>query len=202
MKTFALPTKCLTLLPPWPQAIALEHEDAKRLENRGYGVAKQLEAFRGVIGLSQSKSFKANYSVDDAEDQANIVEGEFGFARGALGRREQWALTAGKLVLVAELVYVASPEFMAAEFTPGHAYEGAKRWHVPGQFGLILGSVWQVEPMPCTGGLGAWVPRWCAACAHLQADSQGDRCRGCKEHGTLRDEGEWPQLKVERECET
>lgn len=199
MTSISLPTRCLTLLPPWPQAIALEHEDAKRLENRGYGVAKQLESFRGIIGLSQSKGFKPDYSVDDAEDQAEEIEREFGFARGALGRREQWALVAGRLVLAAELTRVVYPEEMAS-VKDGSPLADAKRWHVPRQWGLILGSVWQVEPVSCTGGLGAWVPRWCEACRHLQADSQGDRCRKCKKHGTLRDEGKRPDLKVEREC--
>jgi hypothetical protein len=200
MNSIPLPTKCLTLLPPWPQAIALEHEDAKRLENRGYGVAKQLEAFRGLIGLSQSKAFNADYTEEHAKGQAHIVEYEFRLKKRSLGNPETWKLTAGKLWLVAELIRIVSPEEMAAVPEEGHGLSDAKRWHVPGQFGLILGSVWRVEPMPCTGGIGAWTARWCAACGHLQADSQGDRCRSCKEHGVLRDEGEWPQLKVVKEC--
>lgn len=199
MKSIPLPTKCLTLLPPWLQAIALEHEDAKRLENRGYGVAKQLEGFRGHIGLSQSKAFKSDYSADDAEEAAEQIECSFGFTSGALGRQEQWTLTMGKLVLVAELTRVVSPDEMA-NVGPKHGLADAKQWYVSGQFGLILGAVWLVEPLACSGGLGAWAPRWCAACGHVQADSQGDRCRGCKEHGTLRDEGKRPELKVEREC--
>jgi hypothetical protein len=201
MNTIPLPTKCLTLLPPWPQAIALEHEDAKRLENRGYGVARQLEGFRGHIGLSQSKVFKVDYFEDDVIDQASTVVHEFGLKKRALGNPETWRLTAGKLWLVAELTRIVSPDEMA-RVDSKHGLAEAKRWHVAGQFGLILGSVWEVKPMPCSGGVGAWLARWCAACGHIQADSQGDRCRGCKEHGTLRDGGDRPQLKVVKECVT
>ncbi len=199
MNTIPLPEKCLTVLPPWPQAIVLDHEDAKRLENRGYGVASQLHHFRGHIGLSQSKAFNGEYTEEHARGQAHIVEYEFKLKKRALGNPETWKLTAGKLWLVAELIRIVSPEEMANVRESGDALSDAKRWHVPGQFGLILGAVWQVEPMSCTGGVGAWTPRWCAACGHLQADSQGDRCRGCKEHGVLRDEGQRPVLKVVKE---
>lgn len=188
MTTMPLPRFCLTLLPPWPQAIAFA---GKTLENRGYGVARQLSGYRGLVGLSQSKTWDdidclAALRSFGALDKGNVDETWSEFRR-----------TAGKLWLVAELIYIASPEFMTADFMPGHAYEDAKKWHVPGQWGLILGSVWEVEPVPCMGGQGAWRPQWCAACKKIIADSHGLTCKTCL--SKLVSGPECPTLQVVRE---
>lgn len=53
MNTLPLPPLCLTLLPPWPQAILYA---GKRIENRSAGVAAQIGGYRGLVGLLQSKS--------------------------------------------------------------------------------------------------------------------------------------------------
>jgi len=182
----------------------------KRLENRGYGVVKQLGEYRGLIGLSQSKGFNREYTVEDAIDSAEDIEADSSRDAYMLGRAEQWAQTAGKLWLVAEFTRVVSPEFMKT--VPDSKYENTKHpladqkeWHVEGQWGLILGSVWEVEPVSCTGGIGAWTPYWCTECHHIQADSQGvESCRKCKAAGSMVPPnafGNILQLKVVRECE-
>jgi hypothetical protein len=165
--TIHLPERCLTLLPPWPQAIRYAE---KRLENRSYGVARPLADWRyalglanvPIVGLSQSK--KTDNSYRDVAEKA------------------------GTMWLCAELLDVLPPD--KCEGDP---------WHVPGQWGLILGRVWEVKPVPCTGGVGCWKARYCHQCRHVQADSQGDKCRGCKAAGTLCGPstfGNWLDLEV------
>lgn len=172
--TIALPERALTLLPPWPQAIAFSD---KRLENRGYGVARQLGTWRGLVGLSQSKKW----------DEPMCLHGSI-FDPTAEPARSSLRSWAGCLVLVAELLHVLPPEHCEGDV-----------WHVPGQWGLILGRVWEVEPVPCTGGVGAWTVEWCEVCLRVLADS----ARGCPDHRAarrIRDGLARPTLRVVREC--
>ena len=171
VSTIPLPEVCLTLLPPWMQCIATEHENAKRLENRGYGVAKQIGAWRGIVGLSQSKGFSSQYGEDDAIEDAIEAEHNHGFPYMRLGRVREWQKTAAKLWLAAELLDVLPPERCIGV-----------DWHVPEQWGLILGRVWLLEPVPCTGAVGAWEPQWCIDCGHVYANASRipEVCYSCK----------------------
>lgn len=185
MNTIELPHRGLTLLPPWPQAIIVAD---KRLENRGYGVARQLGDWRGLIALSQSKGFSRDWTEEDAWDAAQTIEEQHGLPSRAITGGAPWVRWAGCLVAVAELMDVLPPE----------RCDGAP-WHVPGQWGLILGRVWQVEPVPCVGGVGAWTMEWCGACLRPLADSS----RGCPAHRGERRVREGlarPSLRVIREC--
>jgi hypothetical protein len=188
MTNLPLPLRCLTLLPPWPQAIRYAE---KRLENRGQSVAKPLAEWRygmglenaPVIGLSQSKKLAAMIMVDNAIGDAKWVEHRFKLDDGELGRCATWEQKAGTLWLCAELLDVLPPD--KCEGDP---------WHVPGQWGLILGRVWEVKPVPCMGGQGAWRSQWCPACKKIIADSHGLICKRCL--STLVSGSECPELEV------
>ena len=188
MATIPIPPRCLTLLPPWTQAIRYA---GKRIENRTSGVAASLRDYRGLIGLSQSKS---GVSADRKKVDADVVD-----EAKDIGQTHGWNIQpidgkitlgmmhigdwAGHMCLVAELVDVRSPS--QAFGLP---------WHVPGQWGLFLGRVWEVQPVPCMGGQGAWRPQWCVACKKIVADSHGLTCRTC--HSTLVAGPEIPQLEI------
>ncbi len=184
MNSLPLPERAYTCLPPWPQAKAYAD---KRLENRGYGVARQIGEWRGLVAVSQSKIWDPK---ETREALGFLKSVHLLNDRLALLGRDEVQDWAGKLVLVAELVDVLPPERCA----------GAA-WHVPGQWGLILGRVWLVEPVPVSGGQGLWTPMWCARahCRHIQADSQGQRCKACGEP-SQRWSGTRPELRVVREC--
>jgi hypothetical protein len=189
MTTIPLPERCLTLLPPWPQAIRYAE---KRLENRSYGVAKPLADWRYALGLGSVPIIGLSQSKKTDNDEVRFVAGDLK-ERGLWRNDEHVSYgdvrkKAGTLWLCAELLDVLPPD--KCEGDP---------WHVPGQWGLILGRVWEVEPVPCTGGVGCWKARYCHQCAHVQADSQGDKCRGCKAVGTLCESstfGDWLDLEV------
>lgn len=175
--TIPLPSFCLTLTPPWPQAIAYA---GKRLENRHASVAKGIGSYRGQIGLSQSKNW------DDLDAMEALAS--FGaFYTGNLDEKwREFRAWAGRLVLVADLVDILPPD----------RCDGAD-WHVSGQWGLILGQVYEVEPVACMGGQGAWRPQWCPVCAKVIADSHG---KVCKLHQrSLTPGSEAPALRVVRE---
>ncbi len=192
MSTIEVPPVCLTLLPPWPQAIL---HAGKRLENRSAGVAAQIGGYRGMIGLSQSKTWKRAHETDACcyimTNGSISLESRKRFAQNIA---ETETRTAGKLLLVAELIRIDRP--FEAHGNP---------WHVEGQHGLILDKVWEVEPVPCTGAVGAWKPKWCAKCGHIYANGSRtpNACYTCKtrdpEFGpsTLADR---PQLRIVREC--
>jgi hypothetical protein len=188
MTHLPLPTRCLTLLPPWPQAIRYAE---KRLENRGQSVAKPLAEWRyglglgnvPIIGLSQSKGYNAQYTELDAMLAVNEIESRAGLDLMHLGDSSDWAKTAGTLWLCAELLDVLPPD--KCEGDP---------WHVPGQWGLILGRVWEVNPVPCMGGQGAWRSQWCPACKKIIADSHGLICKRCL--STLVSGPACPQLEI------
>jgi len=182
--TLPLPPFCLTLTPPWPQAIAYA---GKRLENRHRSVAKGIGTYRGMIGLSQSKTPRIAASEWDAcNSLCTDIELDHGLIEGTLGMPEDIKVTSGKLWLVADLVDVLPPD----------RCEGAD-WHVSGQWGLILGQVYEVEPVACMGGQGAWRPQWCFKCQKVVADSHGKVCKACKT--TLAPASEAPALRVVRE---
>lgn len=176
MSTIVFPERCLTLLPPWPQAIAYA---GKRLENRCQYVAAQVANFRGIVGLSQSKAFTESIK-EDVVDISRDIKYNRELKLGDVGAM------AGKLWLAAELMDVLPP----------HRCEGAD-WHVSGQWGLILGRAWEVEPVACMGGQGAWRPQWCPACAKVIADSHGSVCKACRT--TLHTNPIAPPLRVVRE---
>ena len=188
MDTIPLPPICITCLPPWPQAMMFA---GKNIENRDANVAARLAPFVGQnIGISQSKGFPSYYPVEQAELEAHCIANDFGDElRDPLGGTETWKQTAGKLLLVARLDRIAKP----SEY-------GRNPWHVAGQHGLVLGKVWQVEPVPCRGAVGAWKPYWCASCGAISAASKSMQCAHCKAGHAYDEAGERPQLRIVREC--
>lgn len=180
MTTIPFPSRCLTLLPPWPQAIAYA---GKRIENRSGGVASQLRDYRGLIGLSHSKATnhdEIREQTSDLIDAGLWTLGQNGVTYRSIGEQ------AARLWLIAELIDIRPPSRASED-----------PWHVPGQWGLVLGSVWEVEPIPCMGGQGAWRPQWCVACKKIIADSHGLTCKTCK--SSLLSGPDMPTLKVVRE---
>lgn len=188
-----LPERGLTLLPPWPQAIVFAD---KRLENRGASVAGHIGTWRGLVALSQSKTW------DRAEAEGSsawlIQERLATIDQLCPGPSDGWTRWAGKLVAVAELLDILPPT--RCEGDP---------WHVSGQHGLILGQVWEVEPIPIIGGRGCWFAGQCPQCEALQARDRIDgTCRRCGVRpgghtGTSGfDPRPWvrPELKIVREC--
>lgn len=182
-QTIAFPERCLTVLPPWGQAIAYAN---KRLENRGEGVARQIGSWRGVVGLSQSARSKSAETIDSEL----LIMGD---DRIDLARRQRFAkeiddrTKAGKLWLAAELVDLRSPEQCAGEM-----------WHVEGQWGIILGRVWELRPVACMGGQGMWRPQWCARCTKVVANSHGRVCKTCATMLTVQNM-DLPALAIVRE---
>ena len=209
MTSLPLPLICITCLPPWPQAMMFA---GKNLENRDANVAARLAPFVGQnIGISQSKGFTKQWSKHDAVMAA--LEIEFnqrhrpGFKHRDLGREEDWPKTAGKLILVARLDRIAKP----SEYS-------RNPWHFASQHGLVLGKVWQVEPVTCTGGAGAWEPTWCVKCGHIMADNARaplccPKCKAIWPENRMTRKGmehlnancgasiERPQLRIVRECQ-
>lgn len=182
------PAKCLTLLPPWPQAIAYA---GKRIENRSSGVVSQLRGYRGLVGLSQSKNTMKPGLVD-AEVVAtmqDLHDRGLGVWRGVLPRQLNVTAWGSHLCLVAELIDIRPP-----------SRAGDDPWHVRGQWGLVLGRVWEIEPVPCMGGQGAWRPQWCDVCKKIIADSHGATCKTCL--SSNKSGPEIPALKITREVAT
>lgn len=168
--TIPLLSRCLTLLPPWPQAIRYAE---KRLENRFATVGKAAALWRyshsladvPIVGLSQSKA-------TDNDEVRMATRDLIGRGLWKLGQDgvtyRSIADQAGTLWLCAELLDVLPPD--KCEGDP---------WHVPGQWGLILGRVWEVKPVPCMGGQGLWRSQWCVACKKIIADTHGLTCKTC-----------------------
>lgn len=180
MTTIALPERGVTLLPPWPQAI--EHA-GKRLENRSHHVARDIGKWRGKVLISQSK----NWDVNDCAEFACRLGIEAHCDDATLRERS------GKAFLVAELMNVLPADKCFMD-----------NWHDGYSWGLILGRVLEVKPLPCTGGQGCWKVEWCAYCGRVVADSSRvtlhcPTCGGtewrCTGAGMPR-----PELEVMREC--
>ena len=206
MTSLPLPQICITCPPPWPQAMM---HAGKNLENRDASVAARLAPFVGQnIGISQSKTWIETDASRIAESL--MRSGHIGMCEP---EAQDWANTAGKLLLVARLDRIAKP----SEY-------GRNPWHIAGQHGLVLGKVWQVEPVTCAGGAGAWEPTWCVKCGHVIADNacMTDRktkaakpCPSCKtpfpmnrmnERERAKLDATWPgekrpQLRIVRECQ-
>lgn len=187
--TIPLPSRCLTLLPPWPQAIWYAE---KRLENRSSGVGRAAEKWRydlgipnvPIVGLSQSKGYTKDWTPEDANEAwQDIVDGHAIDNFHRYDDADDWTRTAGTLWLCAELLDVLPPDKCAGD-----------PWHVPGQWGLILGRVWEVKPVPCMGGQGLWRSQWCVACKKIIADSHGSTCKRCM--SKLVSGPDCPQLEV------
>lgn len=174
------PDRGLTLLPPWLQAIL---RAGKRLENRSANVAHRIGGWRGLIALTQSKAWDRE---EEADTILSLLDDEL-IPRGGsefMTLSKDWA---GKIVGVAELIDVRSPEACA-----GHP------WHAEGQWGLMLGRVWEVEPVPCIGSRGMWWLVRCPQCDTVQGlDGFSAPCRKCKHRGC-----DWGRvdLRVVREC--
>lgn len=183
IQTIPLPEFGLTCKPPWPQAMAFAGKD---VENRDKHVASRLGDYRGLVAISQSKTWNAAEQCDALED----------IVRAGLTTHET-ILNApitfwdARVALVVDLLRIEDPRQCHG-----------KRWHIFGQHGLILGRKWLVEPHPCTGGVGAWKPLWCVHCKRVAASTstKGPKCPGCKR-------GDWlakptydrPMLRVVRE---
>jgi hypothetical protein len=175
MTHLPLPLRCLTLLPPWPQAIRYAE---KRLENRHQSVAKPLAEWRyglglenaPIVGLSQSaiKSKKEQRAAVALGMSLAPTQGMPMVSEAMMEIASSIWTHAGTLWLCAELLDVLPPD--KCEGDP---------WHVPGQWGLILGRVWEVKPVLCMGGQGAWRSQWCPACKKIIADSHGLICKRC-----------------------
>lgn len=183
--TIPLPERGITCLPPWPQAMAFAD---KRLENRGYGVARQIGEWRGLIAVSQSKTW------DDIDCMAALDSiGQWHHGAKIDGQWREFRPWAGKIAIVAEIMDILPPGRCA-----GHP------WHVPGQHGLSLGRVWLVDPVPCTGGVRCWGVEWCPFCAHVYAVSarKPHKCYSCKKELRPLDGNRdaRPMLKVIKEC--
>jgi hypothetical protein len=185
MTHLPLPLRCLTCLPPWPQAIRYAE---KRLENRSSGVGRAVAKWRydlgmsnvPIVGLSQSKATdneEIRLVTKDLIEMGLWKLGQDGVTYRTIGDQ------AAKLWLCAELLDVLPPE--KCEGDP---------WHVPGQWGLILGRVWEVKPVPCMGGQGLWRSQWCPACKKIIADSHGLVCKRCL--STLVSGSACPQLEI------
>jgi hypothetical protein len=197
MTSIPLPPVCLTCLPPWPQAMMYA---GKNLENRCESVARRLAPFVGqTIGISQSKgAHPANRITEDCHEAlVYLANSELApHWVGQTPRRLGIEDGRGKLLLVAKLDRIAAP----SEF-------GSNAWHVEGQHGLVFGNVWQVEPVACTGGTGAWRPNWCDQCGHIVADNARtpEQCPTCKadwhKHGVHHATIDRPKLRIVRECQ-
>lgn len=178
-KTIELPERGITCLPPWPQAIAFSD---KRMENRHGAVAGHLVT--GMLAISQSKTWderEADRAVRSIREAKLATLGDL--------TAVPWKQWAGKLVLVAELMDVLPPDRCQGD-----------PWHAEGQWGLILGRVWEVEPTPIMGGRGCFYLKTCSVCETLQAIDSAAITFSCRRCRTLRSEGDRPELTIKREC--
>lgn len=186
-----LPHAGLTLLPPWPAYIVYA---GKRIENRAPSVASRIGRWRGRVAIGCSKSFDA----EEAQFAADEVKRQPWFRwRGPKGFKiEPWC---GHIVAVADLVDVRR-----------NATRTEAPWEVDGQSGLVLGRVWQIEPVAASGARGFYTIAVCPLCGHIGAiENPGAplRCRRCKCETAVK-EGPRPMLRVldvwgaDGECET
>lgn len=183
----------MTLKPPWGAFIVLGN---KRHENRGLsaaGVARKwignnIRPYRR-IAITASKNYD--------EEQARFERRRLAFAAMAINPRNEairaaqmlqaripGALdelgeeneplealarrTGGKIIGVAELVGVVRN----GDDPPGY-------WQASGQHSLVLGRVWEVEPVPCTGGQGVFKFSRCPLCGRPIANTYGTKCKRC-----------------------
>jgi len=207
MSAVELPPYGLTLLPPWWCAVLWA---GKRVENRAQSVATRIGGYRGPIAITSSATWK----------ESNVMEDLF-----CIGYRitPQWSpgsLMDHSLYKLAPIHYFDTPEAL----TSVQIRELRKRsgmivgvadivdvqaniapptdpWAVPGQWGIRLANVREVEPVPCTGGLGFFRFGACSSCGRPSAAERNDGllCRKCKietPHGSLT----YSTLKVVPPC--
>jgi hypothetical protein len=100
-----LPERGFTCTPPWPQAFACA---GKRLENRAPGVAATVRDYRGLVAISQSKTWNRKREFDAVRDLWD--RGLFPAQLIVDSYDDRTAAWAGKIVLVAELLVIFWPE--------------------------------------------------------------------------------------------
>jgi hypothetical protein len=185
-----LPRAGITLLPPWWLYLLW---NTKRHENRAASVASRIKGWRGLFAFGASK-----LTALDKKDEAIMVHRSV--------REEPWFRwnsrkpdpftfkqvfeLGGHLVGVAELLDVVPN---------GSAPTG--EWQEPGQHSLVLGRVWEIEPVPCSGGRGMCALGACAACGHIGSiENKGQPlvCRRCKVVTPREDLGR-PSLRIRAE---
>lgn len=180
MKTIVLPRAGITLLPPWWGFILWA---GKRCENRAPSVAGRIRGWRGVFAFGASKSCDK----DEARAVTESVLDEPWFKCSKSITLGEIFKLGGHIVGAAELIDVRP-----------NGPDPTDPWAVPGECGLILGRVWEVEPVPCSGGRGMFALGACAACGHIGAiENKGAPliCRKCKAT-TPRDALGRPELRV------
>lgn len=183
-----LPLAGFTLLPPWWAFILWSD---KRCENRAPSVAGRIKGWRGIVAFGASKITGEDAKVE-AVMVAKSVREEPWFAWNGgqpnpLPAKLLWE-RGGHVLGCAELLDVRAND----DATP------ADKWAEPGQRGLILGRVWEVEPVPCSGGRGVYALGACACCGHIGAIEVKDAplvCRKCKA-STPRERLGRPKLRV------
>lgn len=182
-----MPKVGITLLPPWWALILWA---GKRIENRAPSVANRLKSWRGLIALTASKQPESNdwglvkLDLEEAKESVKAAnrwrwEGPQPYSLNMM--RDRGAHVVG----IAELLDVAA-----------NGDAPTDPWAVPGQVGLVLGHVAEVEPVPCTGGRGVFRFGACAKCGRpIAVDGAVGECRKCK-HTTPRNELVQPPLRV------
>ena len=190
-RTIEYPGIGITIKPPWGAFIVLGN---KRHENRGLseaGVARKwignnIRPYRR-IAITASKHYDEEHTQFDRQrlafaaiaikprvEAVRAVEMLMARLPGALkgGAHDPLSAwdreTAGKIIGVAELVGVERN----GDDPPGY-------WQAAGQHGLVLGRVWEVQPVPCTGGQGVWRLSRCPLCGRPIANTYGTKCNRC-----------------------
>lgn len=185
--TLLLPRLGLTLLPPWFCFILWSD---KRVENRAPSVAGRIKGWRGIVAFGASK-ITGRDAMRSAVDLASSVRVEPWFRwNGAQPLNVGASLfrdLGGHILGAAEVIDVRS-----------NGSAPADKWAVPGQSGIIIGRVWELEPTPCTGARGVYAIGACAACGHIGAiENKGAPlvCRRCQAT-TPREHLGRPRLRV------
>ena len=178
-RTIEYPPIGMTLKPPWGAFIVLGN---KRHENRGLseaGVARKWIGQR--IAITASKNFCA--ATSDAEIDVIQTDALWRdtpkaakrmiIERLSIGRTPQRGMlsdwntaTAGKIIGVAELLDVVR-----------NGDDPRGYWQAAGKQSLVLGRVWEVQPVPCTGGQGVWKLSRCPLCGRPIANTYGTQCK-------------------------
>lgn len=182
-----LPKVGITLLPPWWWLVLWA---GKRIENRAPSVASRVKGWTGLMAMTSSKPTAAGW--EEALDAVESVR-RMGF-RDRWEGPDTWTLKdakerSGCVVGVLELVGVRP-----------NGREPTDPWAVPGEHGLLLGRVLEVEPLPCAGGRGVFAFGACKGCGRPGAiENRGEPlvCRACKETTAREDLGR-PMLNVRK----
>ncbi len=183
----ALPLAGFTLLPPWWMFLLWSD---KRCENRAPSVAGRLKGWRGIVAFGASKVTSTDSKIDAAMLVKSVMKEPWFAWNGGQPQPllvELFAKLGGHVLGCAELIDVRQ-----------NGSAPVDKWAEPGQSGLILGRVWEVEPVPCSGGRGVYALGACADCHHIGAiEVKGAPlvCRKCKA-STSREHLGRPKLRV------